>query len=1514
MPWLDGSTNPKLPHTGSFVSRSFAEQAKVTPTHASTPANTPLRLASKMSTKNSPLPTTGLSTRVFGGGGADGESQTKRERRLKASVLNAVMDQRAKAQADIQQKIDQSGAPGPGLSDGAASFLLIAKEKASRIKSKNKYIIDPSNPKKIAFDFLIGACVFYTSLVVPFRSAFGPQRLRRDSFIFAFEAFMDCFFATDIVLNFFTAFEKDEMLVQNRARIRQQYLRTWFFPDTASTIALPMELIFHSLDATWLKMLRLLRLAKLLRLVKVAGKMANMNINEYINPALLQLVSLMVKILMVAHFIACGWFMVNECSDLMAQCGPGSIDCSGWGRGDGVWTKCGLQANRMSQYVASFYFAIATMMAVGYGDISASNVNERLFAIMTQLIGAICFGFIVATVTMILETYDPCATARKEKLEEIVRYANEKELPFSLQVRMRRHLKFYYQFKSNMKEGMIMRYLPDHVRWKLIFFTRQSVCNKLHVSRHLDVRLMLTIAHALKPAQFVERDIIAEQGEVSEEVYFVTKGAVLATMTDDTQAKVLSGASLPMFDPVRDDAPALASSPERDVGPTDVERTSTHRAHFNEVVTGVFRVGSDFEMDSVHNRKPCSATYVAITGGELLWLTQSNLWGAVAQHPLSMSALQKHCAAQRAAFKRVLEQPLVMRGSMRCRNMLVVGDRAMELAQVDRMMPRLFGGNYTDTHGEERILMTWRLRGVHTLSDELRMHAQTAISTMCWWRASRVSPVSPTALGGPKIPSFRRAVSMPAFDDEQQEPFGDMNQKASKRFCEDRETSSVLLRRLILDPGHPYKLTWDIFVGSLTVLMVFLLPAQMGQVLADTTALRGFLLFVDVSFLTDIAANFRTPFVNDAGVFDTVPVNIGARYLRTWFVVDFLSSVDMKWFMGEKSGAAGLFKMLRLVRLFKLFRLAKLKNLQVPLFDHVDFTVKKGMYLFLTLACLAHVFGCFWNAISYEANMLPATQWSWRDNAYLANITTFELGPERSDYYAAGIYWAMTTMTTVGYGDIAPENDVERLYAIVIMLLGATIFGYVVGSVSALTSDPNSITVKTNRYINMVSQYLIEQGIEKDTRLQVRAAVRFVLKQHTPYNEVEILNMLPREIRNAVVTHGNRELVRTIPILRNASCNTVAYLVQAMTPCYFSKGQELYNSTQGADAVYFVVAGRVQLQQHAEAMRRDLACQQTSKPGKASPLQATSPGDAPRASSDRAPRSTDGRDSPDSIGSFRSLNSLAEEPSFDEDRSPGASPDRLCERGSEERGTRKQQQEKAAVAGREEEEEDLKTFHDGVLELDVGGEAKTHEAASSPLKDGPSTAFGEPQGDAVNEMTPSRRRGSVNISGYDTALLQQTGSFGLPRLSSRRSIELDEPEEPEEVMLIVSTFEPGMFFGYESLLGEKELPHTRLKAVANTDSYALLAAEIAHMSEAQPAMFELVRGAIAREARLQQQQLLPEIEAYRRDLKLNSNALLVGRSPNPRQVSKIDIGSGSAGNSPIRALFGASSSSKVVPL
>jgi voltage-gated potassium channel len=46
--------------------------------------------------------------------------------------------------------------------------------------------------------------------------------------------------------------------------------------------------------------------------------------------------------------------------------------------------------------------------------------------------------------------------------------------------------------------------------------------------------------------------------------------------------------------------------------------------------------------------------------------------------------------------------------------------------------------------------------------------------------------------------------------------------------------------------------------------------------------------------------------------------------------------------------------------------------------------------------------------------------------------------------YIASFYYSMTTLTTVGYGDITPHNTVEQVTAVCFMACGVVFFAFLV--------------------------------------------------------------------------------------------------------------------------------------------------------------------------------------------------------------------------------------------------------------------------------------------------------------------------------------------------------------------------------------------------------------------------------------------------------------------------------------
>lgn len=157
--------------------------------------------------------------------------------------------------------------------------------------------------------------------------------------------------------------------------------------------------------------------------------------------------------------------------------------------------------------------------------------------------------------------------------------------------------------------------------------------------------------------------------------------------------------------------------------------------------------------------------------------------------------------------------------------------------------------------------------------------------------------------------------------------------------------------------------------------------------------------------------------------------------LSFWGVVDFISIFPAYLsLLFPATQALTVLRLLRVMRIFRIFHLSRFQNEVFHLLAALRASAIKIMVFMLFVLVAAVILGTL--MFSFESEVNPAFE----------NILS-------------GVYWAVVTITTVGYGDIAPVTVGGRFLSVLVMLLGYSIIavstGIVAGEVYAESKKPD---------------------------------------------------------------------------------------------------------------------------------------------------------------------------------------------------------------------------------------------------------------------------------------------------------------------------------------------------------------------------------------------------------------------------------------------------------------------------
>jgi hypothetical protein len=182
------------------------------------------------------------------------------------------------------------------------------------------------------------------------------------------------------------------------------------------------------------------------------------------------------------------------------------------------------------------------------------------------------------------------------------------------------------------------------------------------------------------------------------------------------------------------------------------------------------------------------------------------------------------------------------------------------------------------------------------------------------------------------------------------------------------------------------------------------------------------------------------------------------------------------------------------------------------------------------------------------------------------------VGASEGEQYLSAFYFALVTLTTVGYGDILPDTKGEKMFVMGVIIFGAFLYAFIIGNFSNLldnlSQERDDFDCKM-RSVNDLMAY-INAPVELRDRVQDYFDFQFANKEG---GSDEIMEQLPTGLQVDVVKHRYGQLINTVPFFATLRDSAVVELCQQMNSHTVPPGAAIMTKGEWHDELLILSKG-----------------------------------------------------------------------------------------------------------------------------------------------------------------------------------------------------------------------------------------------------------------------------------------------------------------------------------------------------
>ena len=184
------------------------------------------------------------------------------------------------------------------------------------------------------------------------------------------------------------------------------------------------------------------------------------------------------------------------------------------------------------------------------------------------------------------------------------------------------------------------------------------------------------------------------------------------------------------------------------------------------------------------------------------------------------------------------------------------------------------------------------------------------------------------------------------------------------------------------------------------------------------------------------------------------------------------------------------------------------------------------------------------------------------------------------DLYMISIYYIITTLTTVGYGDIASNSLEELFFRLILLAIGIIAYSWLISSISNRINKENFATINFTNDCQILEKIRIShKNLPYSLYLDIINHLKHKHFLQQKYDKFLLINSLPYSIKNDLIFSMYKSSIEKFYFFKNVSnSNFLVESLSCFSPISVCKDDILLKENDLIEEVYFVREGKLALE------------------------------------------------------------------------------------------------------------------------------------------------------------------------------------------------------------------------------------------------------------------------------------------------------------------------------------------------